>query len=351
MDVFIGDGVFVAGARPDVAAGFPSFPNANRAGWGYLLLTNVLPPQGAGPGNGTYVLHVDLVDAEGNKVRIADRTITVSNSTATKPFGTIDTPPQGATISGAVYVNFGWMLTPLPKTMPKDGSSITAYIDGVALGNVNYNHFRSDIASVFPGLNNTGDATSGEGAIGFRVIDTTQFADGVHTIGWVGYDDGGIAEGVGSRYFSILNGSSLKAAPVQRRADGRRGGRDRVDGGGDAAGGPLWVTRGTDQVAEVQARRERRRAVHVGALERMEVQFGAASCVAGVAGPVRDGKVEALPIGSALKAAGSTGSRVRRSTATTISSSPSPMHRRGEPGQSHRHHRPGAVAPYWAAAS
>nr|MCU0479524.1 putative Ig domain-containing protein [Chloroflexota bacterium] len=40
--IFIGDGVFVSGTRPDVAAAFPSYPNATRAGWGYMLLTNML---------------------------------------------------------------------------------------------------------------------------------------------------------------------------------------------------------------------------------------------------------------------------------------------------------------------
>ena len=50
--VFIGDAVQVDGARPDVQAMFPTLPHASRAGWGYLLLTNVLPALG----NGTFTL-------------------------------------------------------------------------------------------------------------------------------------------------------------------------------------------------------------------------------------------------------------------------------------------------------
>jgi hypothetical protein len=154
---------------------------------------------------------------------------------------------------------------------------------------------------VFPGLNNTGDAASSEGAIGFRVLDTTQFADGLHTIAWVGYDDQGIGEGVGSRYFSILNGSSLKAAPFSTA-------QMAVSAGGNASmavatprASRIWVSRGTDPVAEIRPDASGVARITLGALERMGVQFGAASCVAGVAGPVRDGKLEPLPVGSALK--------------------------------------------------
>ena len=43
-----GDAVLVDGARPDVAALFPSQPFATRAGWGLLVLTSVLPNGGNG---------------------------------------------------------------------------------------------------------------------------------------------------------------------------------------------------------------------------------------------------------------------------------------------------------------
>ena len=41
--VFVGDATLVTGARPDVEALYPNLPQANRAAWGYLLLTNLLP--------------------------------------------------------------------------------------------------------------------------------------------------------------------------------------------------------------------------------------------------------------------------------------------------------------------
>jgi hypothetical protein len=39
---FIGDAIFVEGARPDVEQAYPDYPNNSRAGWGYMMLTNFL---------------------------------------------------------------------------------------------------------------------------------------------------------------------------------------------------------------------------------------------------------------------------------------------------------------------
>ncbi len=50
--IFIGDAIFVYGARPDVESLNPNVPFNYRAGWGYQLLTNFLPH-----GNGTFKLH------------------------------------------------------------------------------------------------------------------------------------------------------------------------------------------------------------------------------------------------------------------------------------------------------
>ena len=67
-------------------------------------------------------------------------------------------------------MNFGWALTPQPKIIPINGSTITVMVDGAPLGPVDYNHERADIEALFPGFQNTAGAN---GAVGFRVIDTT----------------------------------------------------------------------------------------------------------------------------------------------------------------------------------
>jgi hypothetical protein len=192
--IYIGDANFVPGARPDVDGAYSTYPWSYRAGWGYMLLTNFLPSSG----NGTFVLNAYAKDAGGGSTLLASRTITCTNATAVKPFGAIDTPGQGETVSGTI-VNFGWALTPMPAAIPTDGSTIWVYIDGTPVGHPVYNQYRSDIATLFPGYANS------NGAVGYYYIDTTALANGIHTIEWVATDNQGRADGIGSRYFWVAN--------------------------------------------------------------------------------------------------------------------------------------------------
>jgi hypothetical protein len=209
--VFIGDAVFVEGARPDVEQAYPGYPMNYKAGWGYMMLTNFLPNSG----NGTFKIHAIATDVEGNQVTLGIKTIIVDNANAVKPFGAIDTPTQGGPASGSDFINFGWALTPPPNAIPLDGSTIRVWVDGVSLGNPVYNNYREDIAALFPGYNNS------DGAGGYFYLDTTQYENGVHTIQWTVTDDAGNTDGIGSRYFTIKNGSQStkrKAQSAWRKA-------------------------------------------------------------------------------------------------------------------------------------
>lgn len=207
--IYIGDAVFVEGARSDVEQAYPTYPWNYRAGWGYMLLTNFLP----GGGNGVYTLNAIAADAEGNQVTLGSKTITVDNANAVKPFGAIDSPGQGGTVSGSSFKNMGWALTPLPNKIPEDGSTIKLYIDGVLLGNAAvYNIYRTDIANYFPGYANSGGA-----AVEFT-IDTTAFTNGIHSIYWIVTDDAGNKDGIGSRFFKIQNTGSAKANKAMSQA-------------------------------------------------------------------------------------------------------------------------------------
>ena len=221
--IFIGSGVFIDGARPDVQGVYPTMPMSGRAGWGFMVLTNTLPNQG----NGTFQFFMHATDLEGHTRLLGTRTLTCDNANATKPFGAIDTPTQGGTVSGSQFVNFGWALTPLPKTIPTDGSTTQVFVDGTAVGPLWYNHFRADIAALFPGLANSG------GAVGFRVIDTTTLANGLHTISWGVADNGGAVEGIGSRFFTVSN----PAAPVTAAAGSAQSIHEssRTEAGAEAA--------------------------------------------------------------------------------------------------------------------
>lgn len=193
--IYIGDAVFIEGARPDVELAYPGIPMNYRSGWGYMMLTNFLP----GSGNGIFTIAAVATDLEGNQVTLGSKTITVDNAHAVKPFGTIDTPGQGGTASGSSYRNWGWVLTPLPNMIPTNGTTIDVWLDGVRLGNPVYGTYRPDVGELFLGYANS------DGAGGYFDIDTTTYDNGVHSISWTAVDSDGNEEGLGSRYFLIQN--------------------------------------------------------------------------------------------------------------------------------------------------
>jgi len=106
---------------------------------------------------------------------------------------------EGGIASGSQYINFGWALTAQPNTIPTDGSTITVWVDGKAVGHPVYNQYREDIATFFPGLNNS------DGAVGYFYLDTTSFQNGIHSIQWTATDDAGNTDGIGSRFVKIIN--------------------------------------------------------------------------------------------------------------------------------------------------
>jgi hypothetical protein len=211
--IFIADAFFVSGARPDIESAFSDHPFARRAGWGYLLLSWGLFNQGNGP----FALYAYAHDVEGHVIPLGSKSIVVRNATATKPFGSIDVPSYGGTMSGVNY-NFGWALTPnaAPPCVINNGNVFVA-LDSGPLAAVNYGANRPDIQAAFPGFSN--GANSG----GSYLLNTTAITNGTHQIGWYVVDSCGRAEGIGSRFFQVLNGGSVTtpteaAAAVQSAA-------------------------------------------------------------------------------------------------------------------------------------
>ena len=271
--VFLGDATFVDGARPDVEGSFQSVPLNYRAGWGYMLLTNFLPKSSGATasGNGSYNLHAIAVNKAGSSFDLGTHTVTIDNAHASRPFGTIDTPAQGGTASGSAFVNFGWALTQNPYAIPTDGSTITVAVDGVPLGHPSYNQFRNDIATSFPGLANS------NGPVGFFFIDTTKLANGMHTIGWLVYDNQGRGDGIGSRFFNVQNTGGENVPALQEPVEAR-------------SGAPL----DTSLDASVAISDERQ--VELDELGRLELPLGASAGYTIVGGEQRP-----LPVGSTLK--------------------------------------------------
>ncbi len=231
---YIGDAVFVEGARPDVELLYHGYPNNYKAGWGYMLMTRFLPNQG----NGTYTLHAQATDMDGNTLTLGTKTIICDNANAVRPFGNLDVPTPGGTASGSNFVVWGWALTPQPNTIPFDGSTITIWVDGVNAGHPVYNIYRADIAGLFHGYNNS------NGAAFLFYLDTTPYSNGVHIIYATVQDNAGNFDGIGARYFSILNRADRPSMSVLGNSiliedgdttpelqDGTDFGDLRVDGG------------------------------------------------------------------------------------------------------------------------
>jgi hypothetical protein len=68
--VYLGAATRVPGARPDVAAALPTYPEADRAGWGYTLDGTQLPA-----GADTIRLHVVAVDVDGRRTVLGSATL------------------------------------------------------------------------------------------------------------------------------------------------------------------------------------------------------------------------------------------------------------------------------------
>jgi hypothetical protein len=207
--IYVGSASFISGSRPDIESMFPQSPLNYRAGWGFLVLTNMLPDLTNGKsvgGNGNFRLHAYAIDVEGNSTYLGAKRFNANNAASVKPFGSIDTPAQGGTASGNGYVVFGWALSPR-GSIPTNGSTITAFVDGSPVGHPTYNNNRSDIATLFPGYANS------NGAIGYHILNTQSMSNGLHTISWVVTDNLGNSEGIGSRFFTVSNtGSAATAA-------------------------------------------------------------------------------------------------------------------------------------------
>jgi hypothetical protein len=290
--VFIGEADFVENARPDVEEAFPGYPNNHVAGWGYMMLTNYLPNHG----NGTFKIHAVAADVEGNQTTLGIKTIICDNANAVKPFGTIDTPTQGGTASGKQFVNFGWALTPLPNTIPTDGSTITVWVNGVPLGHPVYNRYRADIAALFPDYNNS------SGAVGYYFLDTTQYKNGMHTIQWTVTDDAGNKDGIGSRYFTVQNPAAGKAAAINLHPS-----RINVDLSQIPAGvpEPILLKRGYNRHTNPQAIYPDEKytiTIEIEELERFEIRLTPGNTSSGrYTGYLLVGNsLKALPIGSTL---------------------------------------------------
>ena len=203
--IFVGFAVVIDGARPDVAAYFSTYPLNTKAGWGLMVLTNMLPSQG----NGTYQFAMYAQDRDGHTTLLGTRTMTCANASATKPFGAIDTPTQGGVASGSTYAVFGWVLSRVARADPPGGGTVIVQVNGVTVGSPGGWTARPDLTAAFPAYPGI------DTALGVYALNTLAYANGLHTIHWIVVDDVGVAEGIGSRYFTVSNGAGAMTAAAE----------------------------------------------------------------------------------------------------------------------------------------
>jgi hypothetical protein len=281
---YIGQAHLVEGARPDVAARFPNHPRSRRAGWGYMLLTNFLPNLG----NGTYHLCAIANDREFGSNLVGVKTITVTNSQATKPFGAIDSPFQGEVLTGTGLVSSGWVLAPSPRRAdPPGGGTVTVFVDSQPVGQPWGWRDRYDVSRLFPPGSYPGVNT----AVASFGMNPHGLADGVHTIAWSVTDNEGNTDGIGSRYFTVQRESpgSVNLQPSIAAASPQ---------GSTTVRGPIALRRGFDLSAPFRPARLTAGVVVVDAeeLDRIELRLPGV-----VSGAMRAGSnLGDLPIGSRL---------------------------------------------------
>jgi hypothetical protein len=243
-------------------------------------------------------------DQEGYQTWLGSRTITATNASAIEPFGAIDTPAQGETISGSSYANFGWVLSRVRRADPPGGGSVSVYIDGVVVGSPVGWTSRSDLNALFPGYPGLSTAL---GVFGFN---TLAYNNGVHTIVWVVHDNAGVGAGVGSRYFNIFNSSgslTMASAGSAMRPAGPDLGRRVEDLGGRVVAASVDVREGFGLTTPLrQAGRALDGTPRVSSMERDRLEIRLAGNRPASAGVeyagylVVDGELRELPVGSSF---------------------------------------------------
>lgn len=216
--------------------------------------------------------------------------------------------------------------------MPTTGSTMTVFIDGLPVAKVSYDLCRGsvgttvpagvfcndDVANIFGNptpqpalLTRTANPTrfrnldAGRASIGLHTVDTTGLANGLHTIVWGVTDSAGRSEGIGSRFFNVLNSGAdpaadagLRAAPAQDR-----GVVASLAGHPTGAAG-VWVRTGFDLTTpwhDLPVDAAGRREVLMDEGGRVEAWLGApvdAAFLVTPAGTLRD-----LPTGASLRGA------------------------------------------------
>ena len=209
--LYIGDAVSIEDARPDIEGYSPTTPINYRAGWGFLVLTNMLPNQGTG----TFTLHMRAFDLEGQQTVLGLRD---DHRAEQHRDGAVRSDRH----AGAGRDRRRNQLRELrlgAVARPSRGSARRRLGDGVhrrrGVGSPGGWTRARDLKPLFP------DYPGVRRALGVSASTRRRYANGLHTIAWVVTDVGGVTAvwAAGTSRSSTPGGRSRRrrrAAPCVR---------------------------------------------------------------------------------------------------------------------------------------
>ncbi len=177
-------------ARTDVGKAFPEYQNGNP---GYLFTLNTKNLT-----NGQHKLAIRETGQNGTTNNLETIVLNVQNPPA---IGYIDSPANGSTGKGDINVT-GWYL---------DGSGVSkieVFVDGKSKGVAQYGSARPDVNNAFPEYENKNS--------GYQLtFNSTQFADGQHTLTVKGIGQNGATYTLNS-IINTFNGSHYKRIDLRK---------------------------------------------------------------------------------------------------------------------------------------
>lgn len=216
-------------ARPDVCSVHTGAPGCPTVGWSLLVDTN-------GLSNGTHTVEVAATAGNGD-VGAFQSALTVANWSRANPMTIAVGVPtaQGGPYSGSAVVFGGWAVDNNAAIQ-----TIAISIDGVFYGNAAYGGSRPDVCAVLPDR-------PGCPNVGWNIIvDTTQIADGRHTLAVTGTTASGQSSTT-STTFTVKNLTSTN--PVALNIDIPNAQSGAVSGTASFAG---WAVSSNGSISSVQ---------------------------------------------------------------------------------------------------
>ena len=191
IDLFV-DGVFVASAdlnkpRYDVLQAYPWYAGTVNARPGFSTSFNAEDLT-----NGAHTIFVRITFSDASVEDFGTRTVVVDKDLNQAPFGELEMPGPNQPMNGVFPVT-GWALD------NSEVVDIEVMVDGQVIGQANSGVARPDINHRFPTIPNSANA-------GFiRMLNTSTFTNGVHTLAVRLRDDEGATRVIGRRFVQIMN--------------------------------------------------------------------------------------------------------------------------------------------------